>query len=343
MIPLNNMSKSVSGDMPDTLASSTPFTGDMAYRSTCPCYLYGVCPLLPVSEGWDGMASREGKMEEEMGHPLDVYQYSPSSYLTYNFPSPAPLANLHPTAIPANPTVPVVTPSPSLIVVSPSTPSSSSSPPIKVPRRDEEGHDQLNTMLNGVENIQNGSGGYPLWAPHPMLSPTTPTPHNHIPNGTSPQLFTEESKLGMFGADGCWYSLASMQNMNGTDHPNQHPHLPAAQLASTLQKPSSFYPYFPSSSHAALLPTPSHSFSDPAMYIPPVSTFGSLATSSPSSSSSLSFYSTPPYSHGSSPNGLSEAGQNGVLYYNYYQHLNVPTDVFGKPRLISSVRKEGQL
>lgn len=342
MIPPCIMKSGGGGDLPETLTPPAPFTGDMAYRSTCPCYLYGVCPLLPVSEGWDGMASREGKMEEEMGHPLDMYQYSPSTYLTYNFPSPAPLANIHP-AISANPAVPVITPSPSLIVVNPSPPSSSSPPPIKVPLKDEEGQETLNTMLNGVENIQNGSGGYPLRAPPPMVSPTMPTPLSHIPNGTSLQLFTEESKLGMFGADGCWYSLASMQNMTGTDHPNQHPHLPTAPLVSTVQKPSPFYSYFPSSNHTALLPTQSHSFRDPPPYIPPVSTLGSLSTSSPSSSSSLSFYPTPPFSHGSPTSGLSEAGQNGVLYYNYYQHLNVPTDVFGKPRLISSVRKEGQL
>lgn len=328
--------KSASGNTMDTFASPAPPPRDMAYLSTCPCYLYGVCSLLPPrSEGWSGGAQIDGKLEEEGGQPSDVYPYSPPGYMT--FPNPAPVGTLGLPPIPPTPTVPVMTPSPSLIVVSPSSPSSPCSPPTKVPKRDEEEQDALHMMINGVENFQNESSAYPLQTSLPMPLPevAAPPPFGYGPNGTSPQQFTEEGKLGVFGADGCWYSLAGI-NMNETD-PNQH-HLPAPPLQSSTP----CYPYFPAPNHANVLPPPLHPFRDPAACVPPASTFGSLATSSPSSVSSLS-YSTPPFSHSSSPSMPSEGGQNGILYYNHYQHLNIPTDVFGKPRLIASFKKEGQL
>lgn len=335
-----------------TVSSHAPPIGDIAYGSPCPCFLYGGCPMMPMSNGWDGVESKEGKVEkgvEEGGHLPDyICQYPPPRYLSFP-PPPVPLTM--PNAMSATHAVPAVTPSrSSLIVLSPSSPTSSTeSTPTKVSKKKYRGPDSPSSQPNGLEKYQEVNGHFP---PGPPPAPPThstvpaagvamPYPLGHGPAGTPPHLFTEESKMGVFGTDGCWYSLANMHNMNRPDHQNHHHHqLPAGPLSSSLHKASLCFPYF-NPSPTTLIPPLTHPYQDPTMYIPPTSS-ESLAPSPPSASS-FSAYPMSPFGLNSSSNGQCEAEADGLLYYNYYQHLNVPTDVFGKPHLLSTVKKEGKM
>lgn len=312
--------------------SHTPVIGDITYSSPCTCFLYGMCPVLPVSEGWErivGEAKGKGDEErrvDEVGQPPDyIYHYPPSGYLP--FPH-VHTASPHPTPA-AAPTAPII-----LVSPSPSSPPPTTAPSTPIPytvtslKNEEEPQEGSDTVHNVTTPYEETNGQCPS-SPPPPPPPAAP---QHIPsNSTYAQPFMEENKVGVYGADCCWYSLAATHNGSGAEH--------LSTITSSPHKASVYLPCIHPDS-AVLLPPPHDpatlipSSHDPISYIPTATVVSSTSSSSSSSS---------PFTHSSLLNGKNELSQNGVLYYNYFQHLNLPVDVFGKPRLLTSVKKEGKM
>ena len=358
--------------------SRTPVVGDVTYGNPCTCYMYGVCSVVPVPEDWERVAS-EDKGVEEGGQLVEyMYHYSPPAYLPipqvhagnthitsippptvsvpYSVPYPVP--DSVPNTIPAS--VPNLAPAPAIVSVPlPSAPTATSASPLilvnpltsspssaaAAPHKKEEIIQRNHTPYNGIGSPEEAN----LQLPSPFPPFSTPPQHLY-PIGSYDNFFMDENKTGIYGDNGCWYSLAGIKNNFVT--PDHLPILPHPRHPRFENCKNSTYMYKqPDQISLGLHVEPISSVLTNAHYqftnkTPiPLTSMTSNGSTSPSTSSS-----TPPSAssirtviHQQSSVKEEEEIQGGVMYYNHYQHLDLPMYVLGKPPLINFNKKEGRM
>ncbi|XP_063888419.1 uncharacterized protein LOC135115504 isoform X1 [Scylla paramamosain] len=299
---------------------STPAPGDIANGKTCTCFMYGMCPLAISSESWErvvGEAGGKGDAEKKMedGQPLDyMYHYHMSGYLP--FPHVYTASAPHHMSLPAAAAAPATSP---LILLTPATssPSSTKSIPNSLTSQKNDGEEVHEDHGTRSHEEMNGHSSPAAALQPPLAAVPQPVPAN----GTYSYSFLDDSKAGVFGADGCLYSFPTAHNGMAADH------------SSPIKAPV-YYPYM-HQDPATFIPTPS--------YIPDTSMASPVPSSSISSSTPSSAFPISSHIQSSALNGRSVFKSDGILYYNHYQHPNLPIDMFGKPQLLVSTKTEGKM
>lgn len=301
--------------------TAKPALGD--FGPTCTCYVYGMCTVPVSPEGWERVVMEAGGKEpgerkvEEEGQPNDyMYRYHMPGYLPFPhvYTASAP-HNLLPPAAGASATN-------SLILLTPATSSPSSTKsipdPLTPPKSDGGVLEDPGTRSHEEMN------GHPPPAAPLQQPPLTAVPQPMPVNGaTYTYSFLDDSKAGVFGGDSPWYSLASAHNGVAADN---LPMKASVYYPYIQQDPATFFPtssYFPDTSMTSPMPMPPSSI--PSSTLPP--------PAFPMSSNTQSL----------PLNGRSVPKSDGVVFYNHYQHPNLPEDMFGKPHLLPSFKTEGKM
>ncbi|XP_045106471.1 uncharacterized protein LOC123501602 isoform X2 [Portunus trituberculatus] len=300
--------------------TSKPGPGDMPYGSDGPCFVYGMCPMPVPTEGWERMVGEAGgkeiaerKIEEGIQLTDYMYQYHVPGYLPYSHLYTASPQHMFPpdaaTAPPASPMI--------LLTPATSSPSSTKSIPNSLTSLKNEGEEVLEG--SGTKSYEEMNGRSPpvaagTGAPQPPLH-AIPQP---VPfGGAYPYPFLDD-KAGVIGGDSYWYSLANGHIAADPSTPMKTP----LYYSCMHQEPAAFMPTTPS-------------------YIPDTSV---IPPTPPPSISSIP-QSAIPFSPPTQSLVLKKSvfKSDDILFYNHYQHLNLPMDMFGKPHLLTSTKSEGKL
>ena len=272
------------------------------------CFVYGMYPVPVPSEEWERMVGEVGgenaEGKKEEGVLLNDYMYH-----YHHIPSYVPYSHVYTASAPQHVFPPdaaaAAPPASPLILLTPATssPSSTKSIPNSLSLKNE-----VEMHEDSVTKSHEGMNGHfsPIVGAAPQ-PPLTAVPQPVPAHGTYTYSLPDE-KTGMIGGDNYLYALAEAHNMA----PDPYTYM--------CQEPTTF---------------PTTSSNMPDILVPP--------TSPPSISSTPP--SAIPLSSCTRSRGLKKnmCKSEDFQFYNHYQHLDLPKDMFGKPQLLTSLKTEGKL